>query len=154
MNRLIAHHAFVADLDPDSVEKDQRVNPIKRPLLSGRDLVKHCVGHRADQIGRDVDAIRLVEVSGDLPRAHAARIHRHDLIIEARKIALILGDQLRIEARLTIAWHIDRQLAGVGHRGLPTVAVACVADTVLAGEAMVHLGVQRALDQRLLQRIE
>jgi hypothetical protein len=27
------------------------------------------------------------------------------------------GNQLRIEARLTVAWDIDRQLAGLGHYG-------------------------------------
>ena len=154
MDRLVADHALVADLDPDRVEEDQRVNRIERPLLPGGDFIEHGVRHRADQVGRHVDPVQLVQVPGDLAGAHAARVHRHDLVIEPGEAALVLGDQLRVEARLTVARHVDRQLAGIGHHGLPAVAVARVAGTVLAGQVMIHLRVQGALGQRLLQRIE
>src|SRR3546814_10826857 len=55
MEGLVADHAFIPDLDPDRVEEDQRINRVKRPLLPGGDLVEDRIGHRADQIGRDVD---------------------------------------------------------------------------------------------------
>ena len=42
---------------------------------------------------------------------------------------------------------------GGDERGAPFVAVATVADLALAGEVVIHLGVQRALRQRLLQCI-
>ena len=154
VDRLIADHALVADLDPDRVEENERVDRIERPLLPGGHFVEHRIGHRADQVGRDVDAIQFVQMSDDLPGAHAARVHRHDLVIEPGKAALILGDQLRIEARLAITRHVDRQLAGVGHHGLAAIAVTRVAGAVLASEVMIHLRVQGALGQRLLQRIE
>ena len=67
---------------------------------------------------------------------------------------MILGDQLWVEARLAVARHVDRQLAGVGHYRLPTVAVAHVAGAVFASEVVIHLRIQGTLCQRLLQRIE
>ena len=91
MDRLVADHAFVADLDADRIEKDKRVNRIERPLLPGGDLVQHGIRDRADQIGRHLDPVKLLQVPRDLPGAHAARIHRHDLLVEPRKAALIFG---------------------------------------------------------------
>ena len=46
MDGLVADHPFIADLDPDRVEEDQRVNRIERSLLSGGDFVEHGVRHR------------------------------------------------------------------------------------------------------------
>jgi hypothetical protein len=42
-------------------------------------------------------------VPDDLSGAHAPRVHRDHLVVEARKAALILGNQLRIEAGLPVA---------------------------------------------------
>ena len=66
MDRLVADHAFIADLHSDRVEKDQRVNRIERPLLPGGHFIEHGVRHRADQVRRYVDAVKLVQVPGDL----------------------------------------------------------------------------------------
>lgn len=85
MWRAVEHYALVADLDPDRVEEDQRVGRIERPLLPGGDLVEYGVGHRADQVGRHVNPVQIVRVPGDLAGAHAGRVHRHDLVIEAWK---------------------------------------------------------------------
>jgi hypothetical protein len=85
MDGFVADHALVADLHPDRVEKDERIDRIERPLLPDRHLVEHRVGHRRDQVRRHVDAVQVVQVPGDLAGAHAARVHRHDLFIEARK---------------------------------------------------------------------
>src|SRR3546814_5711269 len=81
MEGLVADHAFIPDLDPDRVEEDQRINRVKRPLLPGGDLVEDRIGHRADQIGRDVDTVQIAQVPADLTRAHAPSVHRHDLKI-------------------------------------------------------------------------
>ena len=123
-------------LDADRVEKDKRVNRIERPLLPGGDLVEHGIRDRADQIGRHLDPVKLLQVPRDLPGAHAARIHRHDLLVEPRKAALIFGDQLRIEARLAVTWHVELQLARVRHHRLAAITVAGVAGAVVAGEVI------------------
>ncbi len=92
----------------------------------------------------------------DLAHAHATRIQRHDLLIEAGKAPLVLGDQLRIEGREAIARHRDAQLAAVGEQRLLAVAVAAVGPALgrLAVEMVVHLGVQRPLRQRTFQLVD
>jgi hypothetical protein len=72
-----------------------------------------------------------------MPRAYIDTI----FFIEARKAALVLGDQLRVEARLPVARHVDRHLTGVRHHGLPAVAVARVAGAVFASQVVIHFRV-------------
>ena len=92
----------------------------------------------------------------DLAHGHAAGVHRHDLVVEARQPPAILGDQLRIEGRQPVARHRDRQLAAVGEQRLAAIAVAAVGTTLggLAIQMVVHLGVQRPLRQRALQLVD
>src|SRR3546814_5527559 len=96
MDGLLADHALVADLDPDRIEENQRIGWVQRPLLPGCDFLQHRVGDRADQIGRSVNPIQLAQMTGNLSRAHAARVHRDDLVIETGEATLIFGDQLWI----------------------------------------------------------
>lgn len=93
-------------------------------------------------------------MAGNLPGAHAARVHRHDLVIEARKAPLVLGDQLRIEAALTIARDCKLNLGRVRDHRLAAIAVAAVANLIIVPEMMIHLSIERAFRQRLLQRIQ
>ena len=73
---LVADHAFVADLDPQGVEENQRIEVLERPVLPFRHLVEDVLGDRADQLGRDVDAVDLVEMAADLPEAASAAAPR------------------------------------------------------------------------------
>jgi hypothetical protein len=93
-------------------------------------------------------------VALDLAHAHAAGVHRHDLLIKARKAPLVFGNQLRIKSRQAITG--DRQIdrAGVGQHGLAAIAVAGVAGFALLIEMMVHLGIERPLGESLLQLVE
>ena len=110
---LIAHQPFVPDFDAQSVEKDQRVDGFEGAALPGGDFVQDGVRHRADQIRRDVDAIEIAKMSDDFSHAHAAGVHRDNFLVEARKPPLVLGDQVRIEARLPISRHIQLYPSGV-----------------------------------------
>ena len=92
-------------------------------------------------------------MADDLAGAHAAGVHRDDLVVEARKAALVLGDQLRIKARLAVARHLQLDLAGVGDDPLFAIAVSPIA-RLLAGEMMVHLGVENPFGQGLLQIVD
>ena len=91
----------------------------------------------------------------DIPDAHAAGVHRDDLVVEAGKAALVLGDQLRLECPAPITRDLELDLARVRGNRLPAVAVAMVAARLasrrrLAIEVLVQLGVQHPLGQRLL----
>jgi hypothetical protein len=90
----------------------------------------------------------------NLARAHPARVHRDDLVIEAGKPALVLGDELRIEARLPVPRHLQLEPAAVRRHRFAAIAVAAVARPSLSDEMMVHLGIQRPVGQRLLQLVE
>ena len=89
INRLVAHEAFVADLDPDGIEEHQRVAQVERPVLPFGDFVEHRIGDRRDQVRRNVDAVKLLKVTADLAHRHPPRIHRDHLPVEAREPALI-----------------------------------------------------------------
>src|SRR3954468_14405255 len=154
MDSLVADQSLVADLHPQRVKEDQRVDRIEWAGLPGRDLVQNGIRDRADQVGRDLDAIQLAQMPDDLARAHAPGIHRDHLVIEAGEAALILGNQLGIEAGLAIARDLQIQLAGVGDHRLATIAVAAVAGPSFAREMVIHLGIQDALGERLLQAVE
>ena len=103
VDRLVAHGAFIADLDPQGIEEHQRIGRIERPVLPFRDLVQYGVGHGRDQIGRNVEAVNLLKMAADLAHAHAAGVHQNNLVVEIRKPALILGDQLWIEGAGAVA---------------------------------------------------
>jgi hypothetical protein len=128
---------------------------LQRPGLPGGDLVQHGIRDRADQVGRNLDAVQLQHMPGDLAGAEAAGIERHDLLVEAGEAALVFGDQLRVEAALPIARHLEPDPpTGVGQHRLAAIAAAAVPGARLAAEMVVHLGIQRPLGERLLQLIE
>ena len=150
---LVADQGLLADLHPQRVKEDQRIDRLQRAGLPSRDLVQDGIRDSADEIGRDLDTIKLAQVPDDLARAHASGVHRDHLVVEAREAALVLGDQLGIEAGLPVARDLQIQLAAVGEDRLAAIAVAAVA-RLLTSEMMVHLGIQRALGERLLQLVE
>src|SRR6187402_2443977 len=123
---LVADHALVSDLDPHGVEEDERVTRLQWTVLPFRHGLQNRVRHRRDQIGGDLEPIELHEVALNLPRGHAARIHRHDLLVEAGEAALIPGDQLRIERPFPIAWNPDVELRGLCQNRLLRMPVAMV----------------------------
>src|SRR3546814_18110599 len=91
----------------------------------------------------DVDTVQIAQVPADLTRAHAPSVRRHDLIIKPRKTALILGNQLRVEAAMPVAGHVDLELAGVRRHRLAAVTVAAIASLLIVAQMMIHLGIER-----------
>jgi hypothetical protein len=111
VHRLVANRALVADLHPDGVEKDHRIDRLQGSCLPGGDLLKHRVGNHADQVGRDVEPVNLLQIADDLAVTQAPGVHRDDLVVEIREAALVTTDQLGIEARLTVTRDLQRHLA-------------------------------------------
>ena len=73
---------------------------------------------------------------------------------------LVLGDELRLEAAMAVAWHFDGQFAELALEGLLALAVAGVASGVghrlvaFMAQVLSQLGVQGSLDQQLGQLLE
>ena len=55
---LVPDHAFIANLDPQRVEKHYRIDRVERTGLPFPDLVENRVGHPADQIRRDLGPLK------------------------------------------------------------------------------------------------
>ena len=48
---FVADQGLLADLHPQRVKENQRVNRLQWPGLPSGDLIEHGVGNRADQVG-------------------------------------------------------------------------------------------------------
>src|SRR5512134_1714474 len=126
VHRFVANQAVVADFDPERVEEDHGINRIERPVLPLPNLLENGIGDPADQIGRDLDAIKLLQVALNLAHRHAAGVETDDPAVETVEAGLALRHQLRLEAPLAVPWNLDLQVAVVRLRRLPGVAVANV----------------------------
>jgi len=124
VDRFVAHHAFIAHLEPDDVEEHQCIEGLQRPVLPFGDFLGDGIRHRANEIGGNVDPIEIAQMALDFRNAHAARVHRDDFLVETRKPPLIFGDQLRT-----------------------AIFFAFV-------EIMINLGVQGSFGRRLLRAVE
>ena len=91
-----------------------------------------------------------------LANAHAQRIQRDDLVVEAGKAPLILGNQPWIERALPLAGDAQGKTARVRQHRLPAIAIACVCASVssLTAEVLVQLGIQHPFGQGFLQRVD
>lgn len=76
MNGLVTDEAFIPNFDPEGIEEDDRIDRLERPGLPSGNLVQNGVGDSRDQVGRDVDAVKIMEMTDDLPVAHAPGVHR------------------------------------------------------------------------------
>lgn len=106
---------FVANLHPQGVEVDDRVGRLQWPVLPRDDLVDHAVGHRRDQIRRNLDAVQLADVGLDVASAYASSIEDDDLLIDTGESPLILADQHRIGAAPAIARNVQHHPLAAGH---------------------------------------
>ena len=113
VDRLVADQALVADFHPQRVEEDDRINRIERPVLPLPDLLENGIGDPADQIGRDLDAIELLQVALDLAHRHATGVETDDPVVETVEPGLALRHQLRLEAPLAVPRNLDLDLAVV-----------------------------------------
>ena len=69
----------------------------------------------------------------DLPHRHAAGIQGDDLVVEAIQASLALGHDLRLEAAVAIARHIDLDGSVLGQHRLAEVPLRLLLVPRLAG---------------------
>src|ERR1700722_15419768 len=67
---LVANEPLVADFDPQRVEENQRIHRFQRPVLPFGHRLQNRVGHRRNEIGRDLQAIKLEQMPLDLANGH------------------------------------------------------------------------------------
>src|SRR5512132_801711 len=172
IDSLVADQAVVADLDLQRVETDDGKNRIERPVLPLPDYLQHRVRNPADQVGRDPDAVQVLQMALDLPHRHATRVERENPIVPRDRPeagprtgytvepGLALRHQLRLEAPLAVPRNLDLEGAVVRLQRLLGVAVADVPHSAAGRIALlisqVHrqLGTERSFNQRLLQTLQ
>ncbi len=95
-----------------------------------------------------------------ISRTVIPRAYSEDFVVEPCPAGLVLGDELRLETTVAVAWHLNGQFAEVALEGLPALAVAGVASGVghrfvaFVAEVFGQFGVQGSLDQQLGQLLE
>src|SRR5262249_17467859 len=124
---LVLDQAFVADFDAQSVKKHHRIDPIERSVLPFTDLIKHRIRDPADQVRRDLGAIKFSQMALDLPHRHATCVKAQDLVVKAIEPGLMLANELRLKAAGTVARHRNLDLAVFAQYRLRTGAIAAVA---------------------------
>jgi hypothetical protein len=93
-------------------------------------------------------------MTGDLSRTHSRRVHRYDLVIEARETALAFSNQLRGETARPIACYFHLDPPPVSRHCLAAIAVWGVAPLFVLAKMVIHLRIERPFGKRLLLGIE
>ena len=103
VQRAALHAAAVADLEHHAVQEHDRVDVLQRPLAPVAHVVHDRVGHAADQVRADIDAVDLVQVRADVADRQAAAVERQDLVVEPDEPPLTLAHDLRLEAAVAVS---------------------------------------------------
>src|SRR5437016_129780 len=123
-------------------------------------FLDHGIGHVGNQRRRDLDPVDLLQVSLDLSRRHAPRVHGDDLVVEAGPARLPLGHDLGIEAGLAVARRLQLQFAEVALESFLAFPVARVAPVVarrivlLVAQMIGQLGLQGSFQDSFGQLFE
>src|SRR5262245_13615189 len=110
----------------------------------------------ADEVRRDLGAVKFSQVALDLPHRHAARVEAQNLVVKTIEPGLMLANELRLKATGPVARHRNLDLAVFGQYRLGTGAIAAVAAAAagriafLVAQMLGQLSSQRPFNQRLL----
>ena len=152
-----ADRRFVANLHAQRVEEHDGIHPLERSALPRGHFRDDPVGHRANEIGRDLHGVHLRQEALNLADRHPARVEREDLVVEARQPPLVFGNETRLKSALAVAWYLDRERPVVGQDRFVARPVAMIGRIRWLGAApriaqMVRqLAAQGALDDRFLE---
>src|SRR5437763_367950 len=159
-SRMPTRQPLVADLDPQRVKEDHRIDRVERPGLPFPHLLEHGVGDPADQVGRDLDPVKLLQMRLDLANRETTGIEADHAIVKTVEPGLSFGDDLRLEAAVAVARHRDLNRPIIADHGLARITVAAVAATAagrvtsLVSQMFAQLGAERAFQQALFQLLE
>ena len=116
----------------------------------------HRIGNRRHQVRKNRQTVQLFNVLLNVPGAHAARVERDDFVVKSRKAAFVLLNQLRFESAVPVPRNRQRHRAILRQHPLAAATVTVITGCLLVFTVQmhVHLGIQHALGQRLLQITE
>ena len=92
--------------------------------------------------------------------AHSSRIHAENLVVEATEVPLVLLDELRLKAAVSVSGNLDLDVALVGTQPLAAPAVPTIALffrwrlTLVVTQVLIELGVHGSVDQRRRQLLQ
>ena len=151
----LGHIAVVLfNLVVDGVHEDKRVHGLQRPVLPGVDLRHDLFGNFAHQLRGNFHIVETLDLLCNIPLAHAAGVQRQDLVLHAFGVAVVLADDFRLIAALTVSGNLDVDFAQLGLYGFRGVAVAVVGRgsslrctlAPLPAQLLVHLHLHDLLD--------
>jgi hypothetical protein len=85
------------------------------------------IRHGRDELRGDFDTVQIAQMALNVPHAHAAGIHRDDLLVKAGKASLVLRDELRLKTAVSVPGNRNLPRCVVRQHRLLTVAVAMIA---------------------------
>jgi len=88
------------------------------------DLVQYRIGDAADQVGRDLQAIKIEQVGLDVPHRQTGGVEADDLVIHPVDPGLTLLYQFRLEAAVPVTGDRHRQFPVLAFKNLSRGAVA------------------------------
>src|SRR5690606_28744366 len=145
----------LAHADEERVDVDDGIDRVERTSLPRAQLVHDGVGSARDEVGRDIGAVQLAQVTLDVARRHASRVESDDFLVEALEPPLSLGQEPRLERALAVPGNAHFDRASLGLDGLRRIAVAYVATSppglLLVTEVLGHFRFEEALHQRAFQ---
>ena len=98
----------VSDFELQGVQIKDRIDFLERPVLPGFDFLDDFIGDTGYQSRRDFHLVDLFQMLLNLARRKSAPIQRDDVVVKAGETGLVLLDNLRLEAAVTIARHLYR----------------------------------------------
>lgn len=113
-----------------------------------------------DQVGGDVGAVELAQMTLDVASAHASRIKREDLVVEAVEPALMLAHHFGVERGVAVSRDVELDRSILGLDGLRRVPVAAIARASpfsvvrLVAQMVGHLGFEHALYECALELLQ
>jgi hypothetical protein len=133
---------------------------LQRPVAPLGHLTDDVVGDPGDGVLGNCRAVDIGEVRGDLTGGQSLCRQRQDDLVDTGQPALAFLDDLRVEAAVGVAGHLDLDRPDLGEYRLGAGSVAGVATTaagrvvLVIAQVLGHLRVQCSLEHVLGQLVE
>lgn len=136
------------------VHEDEGIYAFQGTVLPGVDLWHDLLGNFAHQFRGDFHIVQALDLLGNIVLAHAAGVQGKNFVLHTLGIAVILTDDFRFIAALTVSGNLDVDLPKLRLDGLLGIAVAvvgggvlrCCPLTALPAKLLIHLHLHDLLD--------